>query len=115
MTQPDVMYLPQEVLLPQEAHEPGSCESGIALVPGAARAAGGTGDALLVLEGFRQDLSQVAWEADVLGVGVWLQAGSGIREIVPPAAWRQQYVKAAGWRFRERAYNCWLSARPPEG
>jgi len=217
MTQPDVMYLPQEILLPQESRESSSCEPGIALVPGAARVAGGTGDALLeidvpehqrrvmsglraatdlgllsrllrlplgglvqwedlspddqrilrsaadgivdcspagvrrvlvqpvsvplvlvrsrswrrglrtasvfepfaqrvlVLEGFRQDLSQVAWEADVLGVGVWLQTGSGTREIVRPAPWRQQYVKAAGWRFRERAYSCWLNARPPEG
>lgn len=50
MAQPDVMYLPQEILLPQESREPGSCESGIALVPGAARAAGGTGDALLEID-----------------------------------------------------------------
>ena len=44
------MYLPQEILLPQESREPGRCESGIALVPGAARAAGGTGDALLEID-----------------------------------------------------------------
>jgi len=68
---------------------------------------------VLVLEDFRQDLSKLAWEADVLGVGVWLKTGQGIREIVPPAPWRQRYVKAAGWRFRERAYSRWLSARPP--
>lgn len=70
---------------------------------------------VLVLEGFRQDLTRLAWEADVLGVGVWLKAGSRTREVVAPAPWRQHYVKAAGWRFRERAYQCWLSARPPAG
>jgi hypothetical protein len=211
------MYLPQEVLLPHESRVPGDGEPGIAVVAGAARAAGGSGDALvevdmlehqrralsglaavmdlgllagllrlplgelvrwddlspddarrlrlapdgivdrsaagvrrvavqpaavplvlvrsrswrrglrtasafepfaqrvLILEDVRQDLSRLAWEADVLGVGVWLQTESGTRQVVPPGPWRQQYVKAAGWRFRERAYHSWLNARPPEG
>lgn len=211
------MYLPQEVLLPQEPRDPNDDESGVALVAGAARVAGGSGDALvevdmrehqrrvmfglrtvtdlgllagllrlplgelvqwddlspddarrlrlapdgivdrsaagvrrvfaqpvavplvlvrsrswrrglrtasvfepfaqrvLILEDFRQDLNRLAWEADVLGVGVWLQTDSGTRQIVPPGPWRQRYDKAAGWRFRERAYHSWLNARPPEG
>ena len=70
---------------------------------------------VLILEDFRQDLNRLAWEADVLGVGVWLQTDSGTRQVVPPAPWHQHYVKAAGWRFRERAYHSWLSARPLEG
>jgi hypothetical protein len=67
---------------------------------------------VLILENSRQDLSRVTWEADVLGVGVWLKSGQNTREIVAPAPWQQRHVKAAGWRFRERAYSRWLSARP---
>lgn len=67
---------------------------------------------VLILEDFGWDITQLAWEADLLGVGVWLQAGSGTREIVPPAPWRLRYFKAAGWRFRERAYQGWLKAKP---
>jgi hypothetical protein len=63
---------------------------------------------VLVLEDFRRDLAELTWEADVLGVGVWLQTDSGTQEIVSPAPWRQRYFKAAGWRFRERAYQVWL-------
>jgi hypothetical protein len=66
---------------------------------------------VLILEDFRRDLTQLAWEADMLGVGVWLQTDSGTREIVPPAPWRLRYFKAAGWRFRERAYQGWLRAK----
>jgi hypothetical protein len=64
---------------------------------------------VLVLEDFRRDLAQLTWEADVLGVGVWLRTDSGTEQIVPPAPWRQRYFKAAGWRFRERAYQAWLN------
>lgn len=67
---------------------------------------------VLILEDFRRDITQLAWEADLLGVGVWLQADSGTREIVPPAPWRLRYFKAAGLRFRERAYQGWLKAKP---
>lgn len=217
MKHPEAMNVPLEVLLPRGPQEPGNCGSGVAFVPGAARAAGGTGDALvevhvdehkrraalglravtdlgllacllrlphgelvrwvdlsqdderrlrsapdgvissssagirrvlaypaavplvlfrsrswrrglqaasafepfaqrvLVLEYFRRDLNRLAWEADVLGVGVWLQTSSGTREVVPPAPWHQRQVKAAGWRFRERAYQSWLTARSPGG
>jgi hypothetical protein len=70
---------------------------------------------VLILESFGRDLGRLIWEADVLGVGVWLQTGSGTQEITPPAPWRQRYIKAAGWRFRERAYQSWLTATLPEG
>lgn len=65
---------------------------------------------VLVLDGPRRNLHMVAWEADVLGVGVWVQTSAGTEEVLAPAPWRQRYVKAAGWRFRERAYDCWLNA-----
>lgn len=67
---------------------------------------------VLILHDFHSDVAQLAWQADVLGVGVWLQSDSDLREIVPSAPWQQKYVKAAGWRFRERAYHAWLTARP---
>lgn len=70
---------------------------------------------VLLLEEFHGNLRPLAWEADMLGVGVWLREGSATREVVAPAPWRQQYVKAAGWRFRERAYRSWLNATHPEG
>jgi len=44
---------------------------------------------------------------------VWLRTSTHIEQILAPAPWRQLYVKAAGWRFRERAYDRWLSATPP--
>jgi len=69
---------------------------------------------VLVLDGSHGNLHRLTWEADVLGVGVWLQTGLGIREVLPPAVWRQKYVKAAGWRFRERAYLGWLNTTRPQ-
>jgi len=68
---------------------------------------------VLLLEGEHRNLQQVTWEADLLGVGVWLRTSTHIEQILAPAPWRQLYVKAAGWRFRERAYDRWLSATPP--
>ncbi|MQA88068.1 MAG: hypothetical protein GEV03_26485 [Streptosporangiales bacterium] len=68
---------------------------------------------VLLLGGPRRDLARVAWEADFLGVGVWLQTDSGVEEVLAPAPWRQRYVKAAGWRFKERAYRGWLNAIRP--
>ncbi len=71
------------------------------------------GRRVLLLEGEHRNLSQVIWEADVLGVGVWLRASTHTEELLQPAPWRQHYVKAAGWRFRERAYQRWLTSTPP--
>jgi hypothetical protein len=68
---------------------------------------------VLLLEGTHRDLDRLTWEADVLGVGVWAHDVSDLRELVPPAPWRQLYVKAAGWRFRERAYLSLLNATHP--
>lgn len=65
---------------------------------------------VLLLDGSHRDLREVTWEADVLGVGVWVQTSTETEEVLPPAPWRQLYVKAAGWRFRERAYRNWLNA-----
>lgn len=65
---------------------------------------------VLILEGTHRNLCQLTWEADVLGVGVWIQDSAAIREVVAPAPWRQLYVKAAAWRFRERAYQSLVNA-----
>lgn len=71
---------------------------------------------VLLIDSARLELHRVTWEADVLGVGVWVQTATGTEEILPPAPWRQLYAKAAGWRFRERAYCNWLTAvTPPAG
>lgn len=52
------------------------------------------------------------WEADVLGVGVWRdRSPDPPEELLPPAPWRCVQVKAAGWRFRERAYGTWFNAQ----
>lgn len=67
---------------------------------------------VLVLDRPRRDLHRVIWEADLVGVGVWVQTEKGTEEVLTPAPWRQRYVKAAGWRFRERAYHNWLNAAP---
>ncbi|MGH3939854.1 MAG: hypothetical protein ACRDTG_14740 [Pseudonocardiaceae bacterium] len=70
---------------------------------------------VLILNHPRRDLPRLTWEADLLGVGVWIQTETGVEEVLTPAPWRQRYVKAAGWRFRERAYRSWLNAAPPVG
>ena len=69
---------------------------------------------VLLLEGADRDLYQLTWEADVLGVGVWIHDGRALQEVVAPAPWRQLYVKAAAWRFRERAYQGLVNAMHPE-
>lgn len=70
---------------------------------------------VLLLTSPRRDLHRVTWEADLLGVGVWVQSEKGVEEVLAPAPWRQLYVKASGWRFRERVYRCWLNAALPAG
>lgn len=55
----------------------------------------------------------LAWEADALGIGVWTRDdGGSVVEVIAPAPWKQRYVKAAGWRFRERAYSVWIRSTP---
>lgn len=56
------------------------------------------------------NLDSKLWEADALGVGVWVQDGGDLRQLVAPAPWRPGYIKAAGWRFSERAYRGWRRA-----
>lgn len=48
------------------------------------------------------------WEADVLGVGVWQEGSDGPIELVPPAEFMTPRLKAAIWRFEERAFRAWL-------
>lgn len=54
------------------------------------------------------------WEADMLGVGVRIGTLTEFDEVLPPARWKRRFVKAAGWRFRERAYAAWRSAQPTQ-
>lgn len=48
----------------------------------------------------------VVWEAQVAGVGVWVDRGEGrLHAVVEPEPFVPRYFKAAGWRFAERAYQ----------
>lgn len=48
----------------------------------------------------------VVWEAQVAGVGVWVDRGEGDPyAVVEPEPFVPRYFKAAGWRFAERAYQ----------
>lgn len=55
-------------------------------------------------------IADLLWEADLLGIGVWVGGDDAPEQLLAPAPWRRRYVKAAGWRFAERAYAAWLSA-----
>ena len=56
-------------------------------------------------------LSDVEWEADAAGVGVWIRGtGGDVEEVMPPAPFVRRYVKPSGWRFTERAYSTWVAA-----
>jgi hypothetical protein len=58
-------------------------------------------------------VADMAWEADVDGIGLWVaRPGGQIDEVVPPAPYVSRYIKPAGWRFAERAYAAWLAAHP---
>ncbi|MFD9891555.1 hypothetical protein ACFWY9_19640 [Amycolatopsis sp. NPDC059027] len=65
---------------------------------------------VLLLPSRPQRLDHKIWEADCLGVGVWVMDGDQIQQLVAPAPWKQHYVKAAGWRFTERVYTIWRAA-----
>lgn len=55
-------------------------------------------------------VADIAWEADVDGVGLWINhPGGDIDEIVAPAPYVEHYIKPAGWRFAEYAYGAWLA------
>ena len=66
---------------------------------------------VMLLPRVPRDLPGKALEADFWGVGVWIQRGDRIEEVVPPEPWEQRYFKAAGWAFRERTYGSWLAMR----
>lgn len=65
---------------------------------------------VLLLPSAPRNLSTVLWEADLLGVGVWTGTVEEPEQYLAPAPWHRQYIKAAGWRFAERAYAAWLKA-----
>ena len=75
---------------------------------------------VVVIDRPRHSLVDVAWEADVTGVGLWVRTQGGeIIEVVTPTPFVRRYVKPAAWRFSERAYTTWLNATtlssPPGG
>jgi hypothetical protein len=55
--------------------------------------------------------SQLMWEAAVAGVGVWVIKDHHLVVVCAPEPFKRRYWKPAGWRFAERAYAAWLSAR----
>jgi hypothetical protein len=59
--------------------------------------------------------ASVSWEAATLGIGVSLhnEDTGEETELLPSAPYVPLYVKPAGWRFRENAYECWLRSRRP--
>lgn len=63
------------------------------------------------------DTSRIAdsrlWEAEVLGVGVWLAGPGGLTEMIPASPGRPIQIGAALWRFEERAYQASLKASRP--
>lgn len=65
--------------------------------------------AAVALERLPPDWPGVAWEADLAGVGVLLDDGTGpVEALGPPVPSAPR--KAAHWRFEERAYRAWIRA-----
>lgn len=66
---------------------------------------------VVVLDRPPHTLADVAWQADVTGVGLWIRTQDGeLTEVVTPTPFVRRYVKPAGWRFSERAYTTWVNA-----
>ena len=51
-------------------------------------------------------------EAELAGVGVWLADGASTIELLAPEPFRLRYLKAATWRFAERAYRAATASTP---
>ena len=70
----------------------------------------GVCQSVVVLERRPPQLRTRLWEAELLGVGVWLRDGAGLCEVLPPQVFHLRYVKPARWRFLENAYASHLAA-----
>lgn len=60
---------------------------------------------ILFLDSLPAQGDMVLWEARLAGVGVWVLGDGEVRQVLAPALFQRRYVKAAGWRFAERAYG----------
>jgi hypothetical protein len=63
---------------------------------------------VMVLERVPRMLGSLAWEARLAGVGVWVDDGAEVVEVLQPQVFQRRRWKPAGWRFQERAYATWL-------
>lgn len=72
----------------------------------AGRFVGVTGAVVVLPESIRVPETKL-WEADVIGVGVWQEGPGELTELVPPGAYGPARLKAAVWRFEERAFRAW--------
>jgi hypothetical protein len=73
-----------------------------------AAAFAGVAQRVIVLKRVPRDLSQRLWEAQVQGVGVWIDDGGPVVEVLPPEVFVPRLIKPARWRFQENAYASWL-------
>jgi hypothetical protein len=65
---------------------------------------------VILLDREPQDWSERAWEADLAGVGVLVRRGANVTTLLAPRAGHPPMtVRAARWRFLERAYLTWLT------
>lgn len=60
---------------------------------------------IVVLRQLPASMDLLLWEAELAGVGVWLADDMITREVLAPEPFKLRYVKAATWRFAERAYR----------
>lgn len=57
--------------------------------------------------------SEFLWEAQLAGVGVWVESHGEVRELLAPEPFTRHYWKPAGWRFSERAYRAKITSSAP--
>lgn len=60
---------------------------------------------IVVLDRAPTNIDLLLWEAELAGVGVWLSDDASTNELLAPEPFRLRYLKAATWRFAERAYR----------
>ena len=70
----------------------------------------GVAQRVVVLTSGPSDLSQRLWEAQLQGIGIWIDNGSDVVELLAPEVFVPRLIKPARWRFQENAYSCWLKA-----
>jgi hypothetical protein len=67
---------------------------------------------IVILDRAPASIDVLLWEAQLAGVGVWLTVSGSMSELMAPEPFQLHFLKAATWRFAERAYRAATASDP---